>query len=84
MDNILKKIERYENFIIYNHNLLNNNNFMKLVNEYNYKIYNNINEYEYENCKRNVFENFIILENKYSNLKNLKENINVIDFYTPM
>jgi len=78
IDLIINKMNDYKNLCI----ITSNNNLIKkinqIVNEYNYKIFNNIDEYYYYKEKEgiNVLENFIILNNKIE--KRLEEDIEIV------
>lgn len=78
IDLIINKMNDYINLCI----ITSNNNLIKkinqIVNEYNYKIFNNIDEYYYYKEKEgiNVLENFIILNNKIE--KRLEEDIEIV------
>ena len=80
IDLIIKKMNDYKNLCI----ITSNNNIKKkineIVNENNYKIFNNIDEYYY--CKEkegiNILENFLIFNNKIED--KIEEDIEIIVF----
>ena len=83
---IINKINNYKNlYIITNNNILKKK-INEIVNEHNYKIFNNIDEYYYNKEKYgiNVLENFIILNNKIEDKiedKIEEEDIEIVIYY---
>jgi len=78
IDLIINKMNNYINLYI----ITNNYNLIKrinqIVNEYNYKIFNNIDEYYFYKEKEgiNVLGNFIILSNKIED--KIEEDIEIV------